>query len=98
MRRPDVRADFPNRVCWTKFHAASLRNGVGAATFFFFEEDVAMDRLTKRDQPDRSKINMHEAWEVKYWTHALGVSREKLQQAVDKVGNSAAAVRKELAV
>ena len=57
-----------------------------------------MDRLTKREQPDRSKINMHETWEVKYWTHALGVTREKLQQAVDKVGNSAAAVRKELSV
>jgi len=56
-----------------------------------------MDNLTKKDQRDRSKINMHEDFEVKYWTHALGVSREKLQRAVDKVGNSAAAVRKELA-
>ncbi|CUU16758.1 hypothetical protein ABIB94_008452 [Bradyrhizobium sp. JR7.2] len=57
-----------------------------------------MDHLTKRGQPDRSKINMHEAFEVKYWTHALGVSKEELQKAVDKVGNSAAAVRKELAM
>jgi hypothetical protein len=56
-----------------------------------------MDNLTRKDQRDRSKINMHEDFEVKYWTHALGVSREKLQQVVDKVGNSAAAVRKELA-
>jgi Protein of unknown function (DUF3606) len=56
-----------------------------------------MDNLTKKDQRDRSKINMHEAHEVKYWTHALGVSREELQKAVDKVGNSAAAVRKQLA-
>jgi 3-oxoacyl-[acyl-carrier-protein] synthase III len=40
---------------------------------------------------------MHEAPEVKYWTHQLGVSREKLQRVVDKVGNFAAAVRKELA-
>jgi len=55
-----------------------------------------MDSLTKREQPDRSKINMHEPYEVKYWTHALGVSRERLQKAVDKVGNSAATVRKEL--
>lgn len=55
-----------------------------------------MDNLTKREQPDRSKINMQEAFEVKYWTHALGVSKEELQKAVDKVGNSAAAVRKEL--
>ena len=54
------------------------------------------DNLTNRVQPDRSKINMHEGYEVKYWTHALGVSKEALQKAVDKVGNSAAAVRKEL--
>jgi uncharacterized protein DUF3606 len=45
-----------------------------------------------------SKINMREDYEVKYWTHALGVSREQLQKTVDKVGNSAAAVCKELGV
>lgn len=56
-----------------------------------------MDNLTKRDRPDRSKINMHEHYEVKYWAKALGVSKEELQKAVDKVGNSAAAVPKELA-
>jgi hypothetical protein len=55
-----------------------------------------MDSLTKKDQRDRSKIHMHEAYEVRHWTRALGVSREQLQKAVDKVGNSAAAVRKEL--
>ena len=61
------------------------------------EGKIAMsDNLTNRVQPDRSKINMHEDHEVKYWSHALGVSREMLQRAVDKVGNSAAAVRKEL--
>ena len=56
------------------------------------------DNLTNRIQPDRSKINMNEDYEVKYWTHAWGVSREALQKAIDKVGNSAAAVRKELGV
>jgi hypothetical protein len=55
------------------------------------------DNLTKRDQRDRSKINMYEDFEVKYWTKQLGVSKDELQNAVDKVGNSAAAVRKELA-
>ncbi|AWL98045.1 DUF3606 domain-containing protein [Bradyrhizobium ottawaense] len=55
------------------------------------------DNLTKRDQRDRSKINMNEDFEVKYWTKQLGVSKDELQKAVDKVGNSAAAVRKELA-
>ena len=57
-----------------------------------------MDNLTKKDQRDRSKINMHEDFEVKYWTKELGVSKEELQRAVDKVGSSAAAVRKELGV
>ncbi|NOJ48245.1 DUF3606 domain-containing protein [Bradyrhizobium archetypum] len=56
-----------------------------------------MDNLAKRDSPDRSKINMHESWEVKYWIRELGVSKEELQRVVDKVGNSAATVRKELA-
>lgn len=55
------------------------------------------DNLTQRDQRDRSKINMHEDFEVKYWTRELGVMKGELQKAVDKVGNSAAAVRKELA-
>ena len=57
-----------------------------------------MDNLSKKGQPDRSKINMQEEHEVKYWTHELGVSKERLRQAVEKVGNSAAAVRKELGV
>jgi hypothetical protein len=55
-----------------------------------------MDNLTKKEQRDRSKINMQESYEVKYWTHALGISRDELQKVVDKVGNSAATVRKEL--
>jgi len=60
--------------------------------------DGKMDNLTKRDQPDRSKINMSEDFEVKHWLKALGVSKDELKRAVEKVGNSAAAVRKELGV
>jgi hypothetical protein len=52
--------------------------------------------LTKRGSSDRSKIAMHEEHEVHCWTKHFGISREALQRAVDKVGNSAAAVRKEL--
>jgi Protein of unknown function (DUF3606) len=55
-----------------------------------------MDDLNKKGAGDRSKINMHEDYEVKYWTKQLGVSRDELEKAVDKVGNSAAAVREEL--
>ena len=53
------------------------------------------DDKTNRGQPDRSKINMNEDYEVKYWTRHFGVTREELQKIVDRVGNSAAAVAKE---
>jgi len=56
-----------------------------------------MDDLKKKSPQDRSKINMHKPYEVKYWTKELGVDKEQLQKLIDKVGNSAAAVRKELA-
>jgi Protein of unknown function (DUF3606) len=56
-----------------------------------------MDDLKKKGAADRSKINMHEAWEVDHWTKEFGVSKDELQRVVNKVGNSAAAVRKELA-
>jgi hypothetical protein len=55
-----------------------------------------MDDLRKRGVEDRSKINVHEPHEVQYWTKHLNVSKEQLQKAVEKVGNGAAAVRKEL--
>ena len=54
------------------------------------------DDKSKRSGPDRSKINMSEDYEVKYWAKELGITRDELQKVIDKVGNSAAAVRKEL--
>ncbi|MFL6707342.1 MAG: DUF3606 domain-containing protein [Massilia sp.] len=55
------------------------------------------DDLTKRGQQDRSRIAMQEPHEVRYWTETLGLNKEQLQELVDRVGNSAAAVRQELA-
>lgn len=52
--------------------------------------------LTTKVPPLRNHIAMDDEFEVKYWTKHLGVSRDELQRAVDKVGNSASAVRKEL--
>ena len=54
------------------------------------------DALTTKTPPLRNHIAMNNELEVKYWTKHLGVTQEELQRAVDKVGNSAAAVRKEL--
>jgi hypothetical protein len=55
-----------------------------------------MNRLTKRDMPDRSKINLGKPGQAKSWAHALGISQEQLCRIIEKVGNSAAAVKKEL--
>ncbi|WP_069276657.1 DUF3606 domain-containing protein [Bradyrhizobium elkanii] len=41
---------------------------------------------------------MHDLRQVRCWTHALGVSREQLRKAVEKVGDSAVTVRKELGI
>ena len=57
---------------------------------------VPMPNLTKRTMPDRSKIDIEDAKQVKYWTKALEVSKDDLLEAIDKVGNAAATVRKEL--
>jgi hypothetical protein len=54
------------------------------------------DDLQNRGAQDRSRIAVQEPHEVQYWTKELGVTKEELQRVVDKVGNSAAAVRKEL--
>ena len=45
---------------------------------------------------DRKLISLTEEHEVRYWTKALGVSDERLREAVQRVGHSAAKVRVEL--
>jgi hypothetical protein len=54
------------------------------------------DNLNNRGAQDRSRINVHESWEVTYWTKELGVTKEELEKAVQKAGPAVAAVRQEL--
>jgi hypothetical protein len=54
------------------------------------------DNLKERGPQDASRISMSEDWEVRYWTKALGVSKDRLGELVKKHGNSAAAVRQAL--
>lgn len=54
------------------------------------------DDTKLRGPRDASRIAMGEDYEVDYWTGKFGVSRERLQQAVDAVGNSASAVEERL--
>ena len=54
------------------------------------------DDLSNRGPQDRSRISMSEDYEVRYWTKALGVSKEELQKLVDEHGNSAANIKEVL--
>lgn len=54
------------------------------------------DNLKKVRPQDASKINIHEPYEVNYWTDALECKKAQLVSAVKAVGVSAAAVRKHL--
>jgi hypothetical protein len=56
------------------------------------------DDLTKKGPQDRARVNVSEEWEVKYWTKELGITPEKLKEAVKAVGPNAQAIRKHLGV
>jgi hypothetical protein len=46
--------------------------------------------------PIRNKINLAEPTQVRAWTRRLDISADALKAAVDKVGNSVAAVAKQV--
>jgi hypothetical protein len=52
--------------------------------------------VRSKSTPDRSKIELHHPEEVKYWSRHLGVTVDELRRVIEKVGNAAAEVRKEL--
>ena len=54
------------------------------------------DNLQNAGPQDRSRINVHEEWELRYWTQELGVSKERLAELVKEVGPTVAAVRQRL--
>jgi len=56
------------------------------------EEAEVSDNKTLRAPQDSSRVAMGEDYEVAYWTDKFGVSRERLQEAVDAVGNGAGAI------
>jgi hypothetical protein len=54
------------------------------------------DDMNNRGPQDRARISLSEEHEVRYWTQALGVSKEQLAAAVQAVGSSADRVRAHL--
>lgn len=51
------------------------------------------DSKRNRGEPDRSRINSHEDYEVRYWSRKFGVSAKELRDAVKRVGTSSDAVK-----
>ena len=54
------------------------------------------DNLDRKQPQDANKINVHESWELEYWTRTLGVTTKQLKDAVDAVGTSAKKVKEHL--
>jgi len=54
------------------------------------------DDKTIRGPQDRSRINVEEDYEVRYWTEALNVDEPTLRGAIQAVGSSADDVREYL--
>jgi len=45
------------------------------------------DNLDREDQKTLKKINVNQAWEVRYWCEKLGLTESELRAAVKAVGN-----------
>lgn len=54
------------------------------------------DDKTQTGNPDRQRISLSEDYEVRDWSKKFGVSEERLRAAVQKVGNQADDVEREL--
>ena len=57
---------------------------------------IMSDDLSKKRPQDATKVNVHESWELEYWSKKFGVTKEQLKNAVKAVGVSAEAVKKHL--
>ena len=55
-----------------------------------------MDNKNNVGGPDRERINIHENYEVEYWTKTLGISAQELRKAVQAAGSSAEAVKQHI--
>jgi hypothetical protein len=54
------------------------------------------DDLKDRGARDRSRVNVHEDYAVRYWTEKWGITKEQLVEAVHAAGVSAEAVARHL--
>jgi hypothetical protein len=64
----------------------------------YLREQAGPQKKISKITPDRSKIVIEREDHVKYWTRHFGVTKDELARAIETVGNSAAAVRKQLSI
>jgi hypothetical protein len=57
-------------------------------------EEQAMSLHTDSGPVDRTRINMNEPYELRYWSKELGVSTAQLKSVVKKVGDGTDALRR----
>lgn len=60
------------------------------------QESTMADDKENRGPRDRSRISLTEDYEVRYWTDKLGVSKDRLEEIVRRVGSTVAAVEEAL--
>lgn len=54
------------------------------------------DDTTKRGGQDRTRIDVSQDYELRYWSQKFGVTEEQLRQAVARVGDRAEKVKEHL--
>jgi hypothetical protein len=55
------------------------------------------DNLKIRQPQDPKQINVHQSWELGYWSKEFGVTKEQLVKAVNQVGKHVEDVRRHFA-
>jgi len=55
-----------------------------------------MPNDTTQKARDRERINVHEDYELRYWTQKFGVTKQQLKAAIREVGTNAEDVAIEL--
>ncbi|EIL99150.1 hypothetical protein UUA_09091 [Rhodanobacter thiooxydans LCS2] len=73
------------------------RSIIGGRTVAHCHRGTTMsDDLHNRGPADRSRVNVNESWEVRYWCKEFGCTETQLRAAVKAVGVSVVAVRAHL--
>ncbi len=65
-------------------------------TFSLSQGYIVPDNLNIRQPQDPRQINVHEPWELSYWSKKFGVTPDQLKQAVKAVGTQTEAVKRHL--